>query len=103
NWFWNNWYFSNGYIDLAINDVTKNKNGYAVSIKNIGGFVAPVNVVVTYSDETNETFHQTPVIWEQDQKQTTVNISTKKKIKSVQLKGGIFMDADESNNTWSEK
>lgn len=103
NWFWNNWYFSNGYIDLAINNVTKNKNGYTVSIKNIGGFAAPVNVVAMYDDGTNDAFHQTPVIWQQDQKQTTVNINTKKNIKSVQLKGGIFMDADETNNTWSEK
>lgn len=98
NWFWNNWYFSNGYIDLAIDGVKKSKNGVAVTIKNIGGFAAPVDVVAMYNDGTTEKFHQTPAIWQQDQKQTTVNISTKKKITSVQLKGGIFMDADEKNN-----
>jgi len=100
NWFWNNWYFSNYYIDLAINDVKKNKNDYAVSIKNIGGFAAPVDVVATYDDGSSETFHQTPAIWEADQKQTTVNISTKKKIISVQLNGGIWMDEDERNNSF---
>jgi hypothetical protein len=80
--------------------VKKNKNGYAVSIKNIGGFAAPVDVVATYDDGSSETFHQTPAIWEADQKQTTVNISTKKKIISVQLNGGIWMDADERNNSF---
>jgi hypothetical protein len=101
NWFWTNWYFSNYYIDLAISDVKKNKKGYVISIKNIGGFAAPVDVVATYDDGTSETFHQTPAIWEADQKQTTVNISAKKKVTSVQLNGGIWMDADESNNVWN--
>jgi len=103
NWFWNNWYFSNYYIDLAIDAVNKNKNGYAVSIKNIGGYAAPVDIVVNYDDGSNEIFHQTPAIWSADQKQTTVNIMTKKKIRLLQLKGGIFMDADETNNTWNAK
>ena len=103
NWFWQNWYFSNYYTDLAIEKVDKNKNGYAVSIQNIGGYAAPVDVQVNYEDGNTETFHQTPAIWKADQKNATVNIPTKKKIKSVQLKGGIFMDADETNNTWNAK
>lgn len=100
NWFWNNWYFSNGYIDLAIKGADKTKKGYDITIQNIGGFVAPVDVVVTYEDASAETFHQTPEIWSHDQKQATVSITTKKKIKSIELKGGIFVDANTSNNTW---
>lgn len=102
NWFWNNWYFTNGYIDLAIDGVKKNKNGIGITIKNIGGFAAPVDIVATYDDATTEKFHQTPAIWQQNQKQATVNITPKKKVTSLQLNGGIFMDADESNNTWKE-
>ncbi len=100
NWFWSNWYFSNYYIDLAIQSVNKSKQGYTVTIQNIGGFAAPVDIIANFSDGTFEIFHQTPEIWSTDQKQATVNLNTKKTIQSVQLKGGIYMDADESNNVW---
>ena len=100
NWFWSNWYFSNGYIDLAVQDVKKSSGGYAVTIKNIGGFTAPVDIVVTGDDGTKETYHQTPGIWATNQSQAVVTIPFTKKIKSVTLDGGIFMDADLSNNSF---
>jgi hypothetical protein len=102
NWFWNNWFFSNSYIDMNLTDVKKNNNSYTLSIKNIGGMAAPVNIIATYEDGSTEKFHQTPAIWMNDQTQATVNINAKKKIQSIQLEGGIFMDADTSNNSWHE-
>jgi Peptidase family M1 domain len=101
NWFWDSWYFSNYYIDIAVQNVAPSSTGYELSIKNIGGYPAPVDVMVTYTDGSKETFHQTPAIWAPNQKEATVHITTKKKIKSLRLNGGIFMDADESNNSWS--
>ncbi|HEX2684479.1 MAG TPA: M1 family metallopeptidase [Ferruginibacter sp.] len=98
NWFWNNWFFSNNYIDYAVNKVVKKGSGYTVTIDNIGGMAAPVNIIATYADGTKETFHQTPVIWQSTPQQAVVNISTGKKLLSVKLDGGIYMDADESNN-----
>ncbi|HTB51485.1 MAG TPA: M1 family metallopeptidase [Ferruginibacter sp.] len=100
NWFWNNWFFGTGYIDLALQDVKATADGYTLTIKNIGGFVAPVDAIITYTDGSQETFHQTPAIWESDQSTATVNIKTSKKIQSVKLDGGIFMDADTINNNW---
>ncbi|QEC67738.1 M1 family metallopeptidase [Panacibacter ginsenosidivorans] len=101
NWFWNSWYFSNNYIDFAVQSVNKNKNSYAVAIQNIGGYPAPFDLVITYDDGSSEKQHQTPMLWKADLKNASVNITTKKKIKSVQIDGGIFMDADESNNTFN--
>lgn len=103
NWFFQSWFFSNGYIDLALENVTANDNGYTVGIRNIGGFVAPVDFLVTYDDGTKEKLHQTPAIWQQNQKVTTVTVTAKKKIKSLKLDGDIFMDADETNNAWEQK
>ena len=102
NWFWNNWFFTNYYIDQAIEKVAKTATGYAISIKNIGGYASPVNVIINYIDGSSEILHQTPAIWEKNQRLATVSISTKKKIKSLELNGGIFMDADESNNVWKQ-
>lgn len=98
DWLWNNWFFSTNYTDYDLQEVKKSAGGYTVSIKNVGGFFAPVNVVVKYTDGTSETKHLTPAVWEKDPKQIRVSVSTKKKIESVKLDGGIFMDADESNN-----
>jgi Peptidase family M1 domain len=103
NWFFNNWYFSNGYIDLALESVIPSDTGYIVTIKNIGGFDAPVNIVVNYDDGTMETLHQTPEIWSKNQKEAVINIAAKKKVNSLLLDGGIFMDADETNNKWGRK
>jgi len=102
NWFWNNWFFSTYYIDLALTDVKTDGSNYTLSIKNIGGMAAPVDVIAQYEDGSSEKFHQTPAIWTSDQTQTTVNIAVKKKIKSITLDGGIFMDADMSDNKWNE-
>lgn len=99
DWFWDNWFFKNNYIDYSLSNTAKKGSGYAVTIDNIGGMTAPVNIVATYEDGTNETFHQTPAIWQSNQKQATVNINTTKKLASLKLDGGIFMDADESNNS----
>ncbi|HEY8309504.1 MAG TPA: M1 family metallopeptidase, partial [Gemmatimonadaceae bacterium] len=103
NWFWNNWYFSNNYIDLALTSVTRSGNGYSLVIDNIGGMAAPVDVRVQYTDGTSDTIHQTPAIWEADQKRATVRISTRKTVRSVDLDGGIWMDADTTNNKWTAK
>ncbi|MGF7038346.1 M1 family metallopeptidase [Mucilaginibacter lappiensis] len=98
NWFFNNWFFTNYYIDLALQNVSKAKGGYTAAIKNIGGFAVPFDVKLTYTDGTSESLHQTPGVWEKNQKQITVNIKTGKTIQSAVLDGGIFMDADLSNN-----
>jgi aminopeptidase N len=101
NWFWNNWFFSNNYIDLALTSVKKTGGNYSLSIANIGGMDAPVDVHVTYTDGDTTSFHQTPAIWESDQKQATVMIPARKPIRSIRLDGGIWMDADTTNNSWS--
>ena len=102
NWFWHNWFFTNGYIDLAIEKVEKQRKGYAVNLKNIGGFFAPVDVKIEYEDGTKETIHLTPEAWHKNPSATTVSIPTKKTAKMITLDGGIFMDADMSNNVWKK-
>ncbi len=98
NWFWTNWFFSNGYIDFAVQQVTPAAAGYSITISNIGGYAAPVDLLLTYTDGSTDSLHQSPSIWELNPKTATVQVQTNKKIKTARLSGGIFMDADESNN-----
>lgn len=98
DWFWNSWFFSTNYNDLGVGDVKKSTAGYTVIVKNTGGFASPTDMIVKYTDGTTETKHISPAVWEKNSKQAVVTIATKKKIESVKLEGGIFMDADVSNN-----
>ena len=100
NWFFKNWFFTHNYIDLDLQDVTRNKEGYKLDIKNAGGFAIPFNVILVYVDGSTETIHKTPGIWKYDQKRTIVYIKTGRIIKTAKIDGGIFMDADETNNVW---
>jgi len=98
DWFWNNWFFSSNYIDLSIQKLNPVKKGYDLIIDNIGGFAVPFDVNVTYADGSMQTIHQTPEVWHKDQKQATILLLSAKKIASVSIDGGIWMDADVSNN-----
>ena len=103
NWFWNSWYFSNSYIDLGVSGVTKTGSGYSVSIDNIGGMPAPVDLEAHYGDGSSAVIHETPAIWAADQRRATVAIATNKLLRSLALNGGIWMDADSTNNHWSQR
>ena len=84
NWFFNNWFYTNNYIDLRIASVSQQNNQLNLTVENVGGFAVPFDVVVIYDDGTTEKVHFTPAVWEKDQKVTTLNISVKKKVKSDQ-------------------
>ena len=103
NWFWNNWYFSNNYIDFGITSVTKTGGGYSVSIDNIGGMAAPVDLEAKYGDGSSQVIHETSAIWAANQRRATVTIATGKSLQSIGLNGGIWMDADSTNNRWTQR
>lgn len=100
NWFWNNWFFSNYYIDLAVKDVAKSGSTSNITVKNIGGMAAPFDLVISYSDGSTEKLHQTAMVWQANQKQVVIPVRTGKKIDSVKIDGGIFMDVNEEDNAW---
>ena len=101
DWFFYNWFFTPGYIDLDLAKVDKTGKGYVLDIKNIGGFAVPFDVIATYDDGSSESFHQTPKVWERNQKEISVKIKAGKVVKTLKLEGGIFMDANEKDNTWT--
>lgn len=103
DWFFYNWFFTKFYTDLGLKKATKTADGYQLNIKNIGGFAIPFNVVLTYTDGSTESVHNTPAVWEKDQKQVTVNIKAAKEVSSITIDNGIYMDADPTNNIWFAK
>jgi hypothetical protein len=102
NWFFNNWFFSFHYIDLAIRNVTKTKTGYMIDIKNIGGFAVPFDVNIVYDNGDKETIHQTPLVWENNQLEISVSVNASRTIKSMRIETGIITDVDQKNNMWND-
>jgi hypothetical protein len=96
SWFWQSWFFEPGYIDLRVANVT----GSRVVIENVGGMPAPFDLVVRYADGTSATLRQTAAVWKADRKRAVVQIPARKRITSVELGHGIWMDADTSNDRW---
>lgn len=103
NWFFNNWFFTNGYIDLKLDNAQTVAGGYKLSITNTGGFAAPFDAIVTYTDGSTQSTHATSQVWEKDQKHITITIKANKTAKSITLDGGIFMDAMPADNKWTAK
>jgi hypothetical protein len=103
NWYFNNWFFTSNYMDVTVDKVEVTKTGFSVSVKNIGGYAIPFDVLVEYADGSQQTVHQTAGVWANNQQLTTVNIITTKKVSYLKVDGGIFMDADETNNSWGTK
>nr|WP_068888223.1 M1 family metallopeptidase [Pedobacter panaciterrae] len=103
NWFWNNWFFSNNYIDLAIEKVVVKGNSYTVSVKNTGGFAIPFDLKVIYNDGKEQRIHQTPETWKNNRTETFFEINANAPVQSITLDGGIFMDAQPADNIWLNK
>ena len=97
SWFFHSWFFTNGYIDLAVAPAV----GRTVTVQNIGGFAVPFDLAVTYADGTRETRHQSPAVWQANPQQATLTLP--KPVQSVTLAGGLFMDAHEPDNTWPRR
>lgn len=101
NWFWDSWYFNNSYIDIAITDAEVNKRTLKVTLENIGGMPAPVDIIVTSKNGESKTYHQSSAIWAKDVSKATVTIEDVNNVTKISLDDGIFMDYDMSNNYWN--
>jgi hypothetical protein len=101
DWFWQRWFFDNGYIDVGIASVTRAGNGTRVALDNVGGIPAPVTLVVRYADGSTDSLRQTSAIWKANPRRAVVSLPSRKRVQSVSLQGGIWMDANAANDRWA--
>ncbi|WP_432807753.1 M1 family metallopeptidase [Pantanalinema sp. GBBB05] len=100
NWFFNNWFFSYNYLDLAVKSVQPIKGGCILQVENVGGMAMPFDVNVVYADGSKASFRQNPRIWQETPQMAIIQIKSNKTLKSLTLDGGIFMDFNPADNTW---
>ena len=101
DWFWDSWFFRNGFIDVGVAGVDQRGEGYTVTIDNVGGMPVPIDVALGFADGTSNVVHETPAIWAANQKRAVVVISSAKPVASIELRTGIWVDADSTNNRWA--
>ncbi|WP_143305808.1 M1 family metallopeptidase [Chitinophaga vietnamensis] len=101
NWYWDSWFFSHHYIDLALYNVQASTKIAGLTINNVGGFPIPFDVVLTYADGSTDTIHQTPAVWKKNPRQLKLSIPLKGTLTAVKLDGGLFMDYTPKDNNWS--
>jgi len=103
NWFWNTWFFSFGYADLAITGFEQNDSNVTIEIKNKGGFPTPVYLKLFYSDDNYDTFYENASVWENDKMDLSVSFKTDKEVIRVEIDNLFTPDANDSNNIISKK
>ncbi|RYZ28283.1 MAG: peptidase [Chitinophagaceae bacterium] len=103
NWFWKRWFFDGGFADLAIGNVVKNRNGYTITINSKGTKPVPVDLTITYTDNTTAKIHRTIGVWEKGAASVVIPVATKKTIQKITLGSTWVPDADKKDNVYPAK
>jgi hypothetical protein len=100
-WFWQNWFYSDGYVDLGIAGVTGSDGSYAVEVENTGGFAVPFAVQATYADGSRAAVTRDPSVWKDSPDGVTIPLERHAEPMQVVVSAGLFGDAGPSDNTWT--
>lgn len=103
NWFWQRWFFDGGYPDLAIANVNKTKEGYDIMVQAKGSKPVPVDLTVTFADNSTEKIHRNIGVWETGATSVTVPVATKQSVKRVTLGSTLVADSFPKDNVWEGK
>ncbi|MBC6989092.1 M1 family metallopeptidase [Hymenobacter sp. BT491] len=103
NWFWQRWFFDNGYPDLAIANVAKQGTQYQVTVEAKGTKPLPVDLTVTFADNSTQKIHRNVGVWEKGNKTVEVNFPAEKVVKKVVLGSTYVPDNNKKNNVWEWK
>ncbi|SKA43798.1 hypothetical protein SAMN04488128_106258 [Chitinophaga eiseniae] len=98
NWFWKSWFFDEGYPDLAIGKVDRNGRRYEVTILSKGSKPVPVDLTVTFEDQTRLQLHKSIACWEKGNKTVIIPFTTSKKVSKVTLGGTWSADVNPADN-----
>ena len=98
NWFWQKYFFTFAYPDLAI-DSYKYENGkLTVNIKNKGGLPIPVDLTIIKANGQKQTVSRKIDVWENNDK-LTISIQLKQKPKKLILENRLGADIILNNST----
>ena len=103
NWFWQRWFFEGGYPDLAIARVEKTSPGYDLLIEAHGRKPVPVDLTLTFADNTTQKLHRSISVWESGETSVTVPVVSRQPIRRITLGSTLVPDSYPKDNVWEGK
>ncbi len=97
NWFWKKWFFENGYPDLGIAQVEERNNVYEITVKKIGDLPVPLDITITFKDQTTQNIHHSAKVW-QEKDNMILTVKTTKGIEKIQLGNDYIPDTNPRDN-----
>jgi hypothetical protein len=103
NWFWKRWFFDLGEPDLAITDVKRKGNRYTVTIQLKGTKPVPVDLDITFADNSTAKEHKSIAAWENGSTTTTITFTSDKEVQKITLGSTWVPDVNKEDNSWVKK
>ena len=100
NWFWQRWFFDDGYPDLAIARVTRPAGGGDIVIEAKGSKPVPIDLLITFADGTTQKIHRTIAVWQAGARTVAVPVAGRKALKKVVLGSLYVPDSFPKDNVW---
>ena len=103
SWFWNPWFFESHIPDLAIKDLKTENGKTKVLIENLGNLPVPIDLILTFEDDTQVNLKKSTAIWESGKKEVWMETELSIRVKAAELFNKNIPDADVSNNKFEVK
>lgn len=100
DWFWKRWFFEEGVTDMAIKSVQKTDAGYDIAIENKSNKPLPIDLLITFSDNSTAKIHHTIGVWESGDRIFIATVKTSKQITKVIMGSSHVPDKNRSDNTF---
>lgn len=70
SWYWNAWFYENGYADLSIEKADMNKSDLDIIIDKKGKYPVPIKLIITFKDNSIKTIYKSADIWKNNDRWT---------------------------------
>lgn len=98
NWFWRRWFYEDGIPDLAVTEIKEKKNKKTIVVTAVGNKPVPIDITVTFSDNSTQQIHRSAAVWEKGNKQVAVEFSSPKTVQKVSLGSTWVPDSNKKDN-----
>ncbi len=101
DWFWEPWFFTNERLDQAVTSAESSRGKVSVTVENLGGLYAPVDLTATLADGSLVSWREPASVWFVGARQITSTHAVSQPVTHVAIDlAGNFPDVDRGNNMW---
>lgn len=95
SWFFDPWFYDRAYPDLALRKITPDNQ---IVVENLGGLPLPVNIKVTFVDDTTEEFMLKPDVWRSGKSSLMIPLTSRLPVRELELGDRTIPDVNRKNN-----